>query len=277
MFKNFLIMSLTAIFSGGGLFPFMPPFQLEDKTQYYSSSYSGYGTSVENHVEQFTYDNYTMTYTFIDTLVPNYDSSHGTNGCTPTAGSIITTYYDSLYPNLLPNYDPYFIYDNEVYWQSQNQTVINMQIELYNLMGTNTEAPGTSVAQFKSGMTSYYNTHGYNIAYNNVSTSITPTNAINWFNQEKPVILFLTSYDFYPSASFRVYDKSASILGQRETVGHAVVACAYFEYTFYTNNAVSRLDRWLYVAFGNGEYGYLSINNTSYIQEAYTFDISVRT
>jgi len=277
MFKNFLIMSLTAIFGGSGCLPFVPILPQENNTQYYCSSYSGYGTTPENHIEEFTYDSYTRTYTMIDTLVPNYYSSYGINGCTPTASCIVTAYYDSLYPNLLPNYDPYYIYNNRVYWETQNDTINTMQIELYNLMGTNTEASGTSVAQFKSGMTSYYNTKGYNITYNNVSTLVTPTNAINWFTQEKPVILFLTSYDFYPAVQFNISNTSASIIGQRETVGHAVVACAYFEYTFYVNNEVSRLDKWLYVAFGNGYYGYLSINNTSYIEEAYTFDISVRT
>lgn len=277
MFKNFLIMSLTAIFGISGCLPFVPKLPQKDETLYYCSSYSGYGTSPESHTEEFIYDSYTMTYTNIDTLVPNYYSSYGINGCTPTAGCIVTTYYDSLYPNLLPNYDPYYTYNNRVYWQSQNDTINAMQVELYNLMGTNTESAGTSVSQFKTGMTSYYNTKGYNISYNNVSSSITATNTINWFTQEKPIILFLTSYDFYPTVNFRVNNTSASLLGLRESVGHAVVACAYFEYTFYTNNAISRLDRWLYVAFGNGEYGYLSINDTSYIEEAYTFDISVRT
>jgi len=277
MFKNFLIMSLTAIFGGSGCLPFIPITPQENNTQYYCSSYSGYGSSVENHIEEFTYDSYTMTNTNIDTLVPNYSSSHGTNGCTPTAGCIVTAYYDSLYPNLLPNYEPYFIYNDKVYWQSQNDTINAMQVDLYNLMGTNTESAGTSVAQFKAGMTSYYNTKGYNITYNNVSNSITPTNAINWFTQEKPIILFLTSYDFYPIFTFNINNNSASIIGQRETAGHAVVACAYYEYTFYTNNEISRLDKWLMVAFGNGEYGFLPITNTSYIEEAYTFDISVRT
>ena len=276
MFKNFLIMSLTAIFSGCGCLPFIPQKQ-ENTTQYYCSSYSGYGTSVENHVEEFTYDSYTRTNTNIDTLIPNYSSSHGTNGCTPTAGCIVTAYYDSLYSNLLPNYDPYYTYNNRVYWQIQNDTINAMQVELYNLMGTNTESAGTSVAQFKTGMTSYYNTRGYNITYNNVSSSITSTNVINWFTQEKPIILFLTSYDFYPVMNFNITNTGASILGLRETVGHAVVACAYYEYTFYTNNQISRLDKWLYVAFGDGNYGFLSINDTSYIHEAYTFDISVRT
>ena len=138
MFKKFLIMSLLAIFSASGL-PVIPTTQAI-YTQYYCSSYSGYGTSVENHLEEFTYDSYTMEYTFIDTLVPNYHSSYSTNGCTPTAGCIVTAYYDSLYPNLLPNYDPYYTYNNKVYWQTQNSTINDMQIELFNLMGTNTEA-----------------------------------------------------------------------------------------------------------------------------------------
>ena len=69
MFKNFLIMSLTAIFSGSGCLPFVPIKPQENNTQYYCSSYSGYGTSVENHIEEFTYDSYTMTNTKIDTLV----------------------------------------------------------------------------------------------------------------------------------------------------------------------------------------------------------------
>ena len=277
MFKNFLIMSLTAMLSGSGCLPFVPEMQPTNHEHYYSSSYSGYGTSVETHIEEYSYDSYTVSYTNIDTLVPNYYSSYGTNGCTPTAGGIITCYYDSIYTNLIPNYEPYQIYNNKVYWRTQNETSVALEIELYNLMGTNTQAPGTSVAQFKSGMTTYYNNHGYNIAYNNVTNSLTSANAINWFTQEKPVILFLTSYDFYPAVQFRINETSYSILGQRETAGHAVVACAYFEFTFYTNNQVSRLEKWLYVAFGNSNYGYLSLNDTSYIQEAYTFDISNRT
>ena len=114
MFKNFLIMSLTAMLSGSGCLPFVPEMQPANQEHYYSSSYSGYGTSVENHVVEFTYDSYTVSYTNIDTLVPNYYSSYGTNGCTPTAGCIVTCYYDSIYTNLIPNYEPYQIYNNKV-------------------------------------------------------------------------------------------------------------------------------------------------------------------
>ena len=77
MFKNFLIMSLTAIFSGCGLCPFIPPTQLENNTQYYSSSYSGYGTSVENHIETFQILCYTeLVNHFIQEML--YETSKGT-------------------------------------------------------------------------------------------------------------------------------------------------------------------------------------------------------
>jgi len=279
MFKNFFTMLITALISSSGCLPFMPIETKENNYQdsYYCDVYSDYGTAAESHDVTITYDSYTMSYTNIDILCPSYSSSHGINGCTPTAGSIITTYYDYYYPNLLPNYEPTYTYNNKVYWKGQTTTVNDMQEELYNLMGTNTIEPGTSVAQFKTGMTSYFNSAGYNISYNNVSSSITPNNAINWFNQEKPVILFLTSYDYYPASCFYVYDTEANLMGLRKTVGHAVVAYAYFEYTFYNDNVAFQTDKWLYVAFGDSTTGYLKINDTSYIQEAYTFDISERT
>lgn len=279
MFKNFLIMSLTAMMSGSGCLPFVPiaNTQTTNQEKYYcASNFLGFGTSPETHEVIINYDNYTQSYINIDLLVPNYSSEYGTNGCTPTAGNIITVYYDYFYPNLIPDYEPTYIYNNNIKWKIPNTTTANNQIELYNLMGTNTEAPGTSVAQFKNGMTSYYNSKGYNIAYNDVTNSLTTNNVINWFNQEKPIILFLTSYDFYPSPLVTHSTNQARLVGQREVVGHAVVACAYFEFTYYVNNTISRLDKYFYVAFGNGNYGFLTMNDTSYIEEAYTFDISAR-
>ena len=266
---------MSAIFSLSGMLPFVPTISNVSDEQYYcDDTYSGYGTNAEEFYETLTYDSYTSSLTKIDILCPNYHSSYGTNACTPTAGSIVTTYYDYYYPNLLPNYDPTYTYNNKLYWQPQNSTVNAMQQSLYNLMGTNTEAAGTSVAQFKAGMTSYYNTQGYSISYNNVTNSLTSSNVINYFNQEKPIILFLTSYEYFPSSCHNFGSNQMSMLGYRKTVGHAVVAFAYVEYDFYTNNEIFRTDKYLYVVFGDDTIGYLSINDTSYIQEAYTFNVA---
>lgn len=277
MFKNFFTMLLTAVMGGSGCLPFMPIISKDTPKQesyYCDTSYSGYGTQPESHTETIEYDSYTLTLANVDILCPNYSAVYGTNACAPTAGSVITTYYDYYFPNLLPDYEPTYIYDNTLYWKTQNATVSDMQEELYNLMGTNTIEPGTSVSQFKSGITSYFNTAGYNVSFNNVSSSITTANVTNWFNQEKPIVLFLTSYDYYPAVNFVVNDTQTTMLGLRKNVGHVVVAYAYFEYTYYNDNEAFQTDKWLYVVFGNSSIGFLKMDNTSYIQEAYTFNVS---
>ena len=276
MFKNFFTMLITAFLGSSGCLPFMPVKTNLYQDSYYCDTYSGYGTQAETHEVTITYDSYTMSYTNIDILCPNYSAIYGINACVPTAASIVTTYYDYYYPNILPNYTPTYTYNNKLYWQGQGSTVSDMQEDLYNLMGTNTIQAGTSVSQFKTGMTTYFNNAGYNIAYNNVTSSITSTNVINWFNQEKPIMLFLTSYDYYPNDCFYVYENETNMMGYIKSVGHAVVAFAYFEYTYYNNNVAFQTDKWLYVVFGDSSMGYLKINDTSYIQEAYTFDISER-
>lgn len=275
MFKNFFILALSAIMGTGGCLPFAPIIETKEQEKYYCDvNFSGQGSGEESFDELITFDTYSVSLTTTDILCPCYGSSYGTNGCTPTAGSIMVAYYDYYYPNLLPDYNPTYTYDGNLYWEPQNSTITNMQIDLFNRMGTNTIQPGTSVAQFKTGMTSYFNSQGYSISYNNVSSSITPTNVVNYFNQEKPIILFLTSYEYFPDDSIFMTENSMDMLGYRKTVGHAVVAFGYVEYLFYTDNALTRTDKYLYVIFGDSTMGYLSINSTSYIQEAYTFTIT---
>lgn len=273
MVKNFFIYTLTAVFGSTGCLPFVPIVESASELYYSDTSY-GSGGSAVSHTETITYDSFDYNLINVDILVPEYGSAYGTNGCAPTAGSIAVAYYDYYNANLLPNYEPTYSYGDEVYWKTQNSTINTMQTELYNLMGTNTEADGTSVAQFKSGMTSYFNTQGYNISYNNVTSSINTTNVINLFNQEKIILLFLNSYDYYPDIGTTMGDTQMTMLGYQNNAGHVVVAFAYIAFNYYDNNTLFRTDEYLYVAFGDDTRGYISLEDTSYIQEAYTLNIT---
>ena len=82
---------------------------------------------------------------------------------------------------------------------------------------------------------------------------LTLNSYLHWFNQEKPIILFLTSYDYYPAMNFNVTDTQTTMLGYTKTVGHAVVACAYVEYTYYLSGSAFQTDKWLYVVFGGNK------------------------
>ena len=65
-----------------------------------------------------------------------------------------------------------------------------------------------------------------------------------------------------------------TMTGRRNTVGHTVVVCGYIQFKFYEDGVNFRTDDYAYVCFGDSSMGYLSLNNTSYIQEAYTFNIT---
>lgn len=241
---------------------------------YYCDDYSGFGTGGVTHTEVINYDSYTMTDVHLDNLFPIYMSSYGTNACASTAGSMLVTYHDITYTNLLPNYNPGSIVNGTYKYRTQNSTINNLMIELYNLMGTNTINPGTSVNQFKSGLSTYYSNHNYNISFTKLSNNLDSNTVTTYLEQEKPLILFLNSYDYYVGFGVTISDTSMTMEGIYKEVGHVVVAYGYRVYNFYEDGNLFRTDRYLIVSFGDGTTGYLSTNDTSYIDEVYVTSVN---
>lgn len=242
------------------------------KTSYYCDSYSGFGEGI-SHTEVIDFDSHTMEDSHLDYYFPDYEAAYGSNCCAPTAGGMLVTYHDVTYTELLPNYTPGSIRNGIYTYRLQNQTITNVMIDLYNLMGTNTINPGTSVTQFKNGMTSYYNNHGYNLGFTRV-TNFDPNNFKSLIEQQKPIVLFLNSYDYYASLGISMHETQMRLVGTKKDVGHVVVAWGYRTYNFYTNNNLFRTDKYIIVSFGDGTAGFLSVNETSFIDEAYITTVS---
>ena len=215
-----------------------------------------------------------MTDVHLDNLFPIYMSSYGTNACASTAGSMLVTYHDITYTNLLPNYNPGSIVNGTYKYRTQNSTINNLMVEMYNLMGTNTINPGTSVNQFKSGLSTYYSNHNYNISFTKLSNNLDSNTVTTYLEQEKPLILFLNSYDYYVGFGVTISDTSMTMDGVYKEVGHVVVAYGYRVYNFYEDGNLFRTDRYLIVSFGDGTTGYLSTNDTSYIDEVYVTSVN---
>lgn len=241
---------------------------------YYCDDYSGFGTGGVTHTEVINFESYTMSDIHLDYLFPIYMSSYGTNACASTAGSMLVTFHDMYYENLLPNYTSYYIRNGSYRFKPQNTTINNLMAEMYNLMGTNTINPGTSVEQFKSGLSTYYSNHDYNISFTKLSNNLDSNTVINYLEEEKPIILFLNSYDYYASSGITLTDSSMTIMGYQKEVGHVVVAYGYRVYNFYQDGNLFRTDKYLVVSFGDGTTGYLSINDTAYIDEVYVTNIN---
>ena len=247
-----------------------------DNTGYYCETYfSDSGTTYYNEEETISYDSYTVTEEVTNHSVPNYTNLTQLNSCAPMAGTIVLAYYDYYYPELIPDYATSYVYNNKFYYRGQSDTINTLKEHLYDLMGTNSIKPGTSIFQFKVGMTSYSNTASYTIAFDSLGDCSNLTQLINKFRNNIPVVVFMNSYDYTPFAGLSITDTEMTQIKRISSNGHVAVACGYREYNFFNDGVNFRTDKYLLVAFGNGTLGMLKINDTSKIDEGIAITFSV--
>ena len=246
---------------------------LTSDTKYYcDTTYLETGSSDQTISSiSFDYDYYTLEDVHLDMLCPIYRNLTQENSCAPFAGSVLVGYYDFYCPNLLPNYESFYYY-NGYKFKPQNTQVIAMKEYLYELMGTNSINPGTSVAQFKTGMTSFAQEKGYNITFNSCGT-INVTSVKSYLQQQKPIVIFMNSYKYSPFNAITIGDISASMSILESNNGHVMTAYGYREYKYYQDGVNFRTDRYLLVVFGDGTDGLIDITNTSRIDDSYAVTI----
>ncbi len=270
--RKLSILLLALCFSLLGLL-FPLPVQHSAKGFYCDTTYTSSGGTSTDISMEFEYDSYTLTDVHLNLLLPAYGSVGKSNACACVAGTVVIGYYDATLPELIPNFEPGIEYEGIYYFHGNTFASTDLESELYDLMGTNTIAPGTNVTQFKNGMNSYVNGKGYDISYNSCGNKFNTSTAINYFNQQMPVVLFLNTYEFYTEALVQISSTKLRMLGRKKEVGHVVVALGYRQYKFYKNNNLFRTEEFLLVAFGDDTLGYLDISNLSYIDESYAIKI----
>lgn len=193
-------------------------------------------------IETFDYAYKQTTSYLINSNFPNYYNSNATisNACAPVAGSNIIGYFDRYYENLVPNCAPgiergtnYTFYPMSVSI-AQKQAVIN---SLYELMGTNTEQPGTSQNQFKDGLKKYVGTKSRSISYNSVMTSnrFDLTELDFQLRNGNPVVLYLKGYNFST-----ISDLGNTVELHKKTYqgNHIVVVYGYSNINYFNSNGM---------------------------------------
>ena len=241
---------------------------------YCDDGYSGAGGTETYHREEILFDRYEEDLVHLSLLCPEYDSAIYSNGCAPTAGTIVIGYYDVTLPNLIPNFEPGAFYEGVYYFRGLTDKVVDAMEEIASLMGTNQIQPGTSINQFKIGLSNYVKKQGYNITYSSVGSPLNISTAKNFFNLQQPIVLFLNSYDYYSFIGFDMFENRFSIGGRTKVAGHVVVAYGYTEFSFYDESGkLFRKEKFLIVSFGDSTGGYLSINSTACIDDAYAINI----
>lgn len=272
--KNILSVLLITLCLSFNLI-FVPVSAKNEEVRYYSdTSYFDSGTKFEIIEQEIEYDNYELYDTHLERLCPKYENYTQLNSCAPMAGTIVLGYFDYTCPELIPDFVAGIYYNGEFRYRPQSAIITTVKENLYTYMKTNTVAPGTSVAQFKTGLTNYVHDKGYNISYRYCGDTTNINTVIDCLNNQIPIAIFVNSYEYYPEVGLTHTEGRLSMIGKKSPNGHVVVALGYRQYKFYKNNALIRTENLLVVSFGDGTQGYLAINNINCIDEAYGININ---
>lgn len=142
------------------------------------------------------YSSKTVETNQISRQFPGYTAgADGVNNCAPTAGMHLVAYWDVYKENLIPNFTVYTMLGSVLIWKPVSPNAVAAANSLYTLMGTNTTGEGTTINQFKTGLTSYASINGgYTVAYTSTMTNSNYdlTKMLSSFAANKPVVLFMS-------------------------------------------------------------------------------------
>lgn len=170
------------------------------------------------------------------------------NACGPLAGTGIVAFYDKYYPNLIPGWDSYYPATGK--YRSQGSTYVTTLLhELYTLMRTNVNGEGVSENEFKTGLQTYINNHGYSASYTSAMSggSLDFSACKAAIDNNKVIALFIKPgpvYDFVESSGYDTFVES-SITGN-----HIMFAYGYLQINYYNSTGLFRTETLLKVSTG---------------------------
>lgn len=237
-------------------------------------AYLGSG-NVTNVGEEVHYSYRSEVTNELSRLWPNYNETKE-NGCASAAGGNIIGYYDRYFDNLIPDFTPgyYDAFDNKYEYYPKNQAVSDVIDTLFTLMQTD-EYTGVTVANFRSGLTSYVNSKGlYTSYYSGMTGNNLNYNAIkSKINAGIPFVLFLDKYNISSLMNYEEeeYEKINTLI----SVGnHTMAGFGYKEITYTLSSGAQRIDKYLAVTRGlEGFAGYLNISSNVTFSSAYSIEI----
>lgn len=197
------------------------------------------------------------------------------NECAVIAGANLIQYWDRYKSNLIPNYSPGRELGTAYIYSGSSTTTNNVISELYNNMGTNNPNLGTTITQFKNGLTTYANKKGYSINFD----SCMQNNSFNYnmakekLIQGQPVALFLDKYHLATMTNETGYDHIDYLI---DTSTHTMVGFGYKEIVYTLSNGTNRIDKYIEIATASSvrSKGYLNVNYHNQIDQAYGVSIA---
>lgn len=218
---------------------------------------------------------------YINTSFPFYYNGNSDiqNACACVAGANILGYYDRYYDNLIPDYTAGFTRNgNYVYYamslqSAKKQSVIN---ELYTLMRTNVDAPGTTQNEFKQGLSSYVSGKSRTVSFTSILNrgSFDMGKFDSALRSGNVVTLYLTGFNWTTIVD---YDNEARISQKIYHSNHIAVAYGYDIVSYFDANG-NLIKKNTYIAVSTGmvlnESSYFMLNGNGAIEDAESTRIS---
>ena len=253
----------------------------ENPTLYYDDGdtlFHGYGNMVD--ADYYIYCDEVRTLSAKGyNYAPTYGNGIGlTNACGAISGTNVVAYYDRFYPNLIPDFEPgmisygVYMYFPDMMWEATE----NVLTSLYNLMQIPTVG-GTTAANFRSGLASYMNSHGYSATYSSFQGTETMPNLTtlgNAIDAGKVGVVMCSAYNFITSMNYS--DGSVYVVKQNSTTGHIMMVYGYKTMGYYSGGTKIAEKTFLLVSSGysTAAQGYMELNDFSDIDEAWIVNVS---
>jgi hypothetical protein len=201
--------------------------------------------------------------------VPQYS---GTGACVPIAGGNVIHYWTRYKSNLMPSFTPGSSLGASYLYATSGAAITSMVAQLETDMGTTVS--GTTIAQFKSGMTTFVNRQGYSVSYTScISSGVFSYSTAKTQLASKPLVLFCNPY---AAATLSVSGSTESINTMLGDAAHAMASFGYREITYTFSNNTTRTDNYLQVSTGLSARttGYCKMGGDTVIDDAYAINIS---
>lgn len=217
----------------------------------------------------------------IPSAIPSYANTDmsKSNTCAPVCGAIVCGYYDRYCSNLIPNFVPGgFNGASYVYFPQLGRAAVqNLINTLYTEMGTDVAGAGTSMQEYKDGLSSYASGKGYITTYSSFkqsNSSVNLTTLENAINNNIVSVIFCTSYNFVYAIT--VTDNYVEISKKNYTLGHIMTVYGYKVIKYYRDGSNFQTDTFLYVASGYNTaiMGYVKLNDFLVMEDALTVNIA---
>lgn len=210
--------------------------------------------------ETITFDAISRTQNVIKGGFPNYSVYQPLeNCCGAVGGTGIIGFYDTMFPELIPMFDP--VAESGNYKSAKEQAVQDVLSKLYTYMRTNVDGPGVSEDDFKTGLVRYVSEQGYALSFEDLKNGKeVSTNAmLAALDRGIPVVLFCKSG--YISRLVEYEDRH--VLDKMEIRNnHIMIAYGYDKINYFDKNK-TRKETFIRVVSGFSQDGRAAIRLNS--------------